>query len=96
MDGEVLGVAISGGHQDERELCEQEDRCVVSVCAALQQLQALLHAGAAMLLVLPGRPDAEGLTEVLLGQSGDPCPVVHPFAVEALDDQDSLASEGRQ
>jgi len=61
----------------------------------LQQLQAFLHARATPVLIFLLRPDAEGLTEVLLGQSGDPSLTIHPFAVEALDDQHLLAAEGR-
>lgn len=94
MDGEVLGVAVGGGHQHEGELHEQEEGRVLPVRTALQQLQTLLHARATGLLVLLVRPDAECLAEVFLGQSCDPLPLVHPLAVEPLDDQHGLAAEG--
>ena len=97
LDREVLGVAIGGGQQPERELRQHEIGFVLlGMFTVGQQGEAVLHRRPTIALVLAFGPDSERLTEVLLGQPGDPRAVRQPephFSFSALLDTDPAAVE---
>ncbi len=95
-DREVLGVAVGRRHEPEGQLCQLERRSIrCSIRAACQQRKACGNGWASVAFILAPWRLAECLAEILLRQPGDPAAIVHPFAVEALHDQDTLVPEGR-
>ena len=92
-NAEILGVTVGRAKHPKDDACAHKGcnigfRCV----AALEQVDDIAHAGAAVGLVFSRRGDRQGLAGIFLWQSQQTV-VPRPAAIEALNDQCAPFSE---
>src|SRR5439155_25627759 len=95
-DAEVLGMAVRRTQQPEEDLRGHErTHVLLGIDRLLQQGEDLAQTRPALVLVLYERRCPGGLAAVFLHEAKKPLGVAGKDAVETLDDEHTLLTEGR-